>query len=83
MYLRSNIRELFYSKWIQLQPPELTVDVTYNTYVHSVMMYGCDSCGFTTDKPTDFCPSCGRAMTDKARKLLSKRIEDLRFDSEE
>ncbi len=53
MYLRSNIRELFYSKWIQLQSYELTVDVTYNTYVPSVMIHGCNSCGFTTDRLTD------------------------------
>lgn len=42
----------------------------------------CNSCGHTVEKDALFCPRCGRALTDKALKIVLTRLKELEKSDE-
>ena len=64
---REQVEKVWKGEWINLPYTELFKNK-------------CNRCGKGSDLESDFCPSCGAPMTDKALDMVMERLEEMKVE---
>ena len=71
---REQVEKVFGAKWYE---ETYTTVSGLGRLIHS-KKYTCSACGKSNGRAkTNFCPACGRAMTDEAVQMVMERLEAL------
>ena len=71
---REQVEKVFGAKWDE---ETYTTVSGLGRLIHS-KKYTCSACGKSNGRAkTNFCPACGRAMTDEAVEMVMERLEEL------
>ena len=73
---REQVEKVFGAKWYE---ETYTTVSGLGRLIHS-KKYTCSACGKSNGRAkTNFCPACGRAMTDEAVQMVMERLEEMRL----